>query len=275
MKLVREILYEKFTDGGDPIRDMGIGIYSKHDFKTEIDLLQWIWDMLPTLCGGSIPKDIINNPHDTGFFKHDYIWYNIVGNYISKYITLRGKEYRTNWKGNNALHNALMRKGYKVSKYFEHYWEDARFFDPPDFKIKESLNEVFTDQSDPIRDMGISLSVLEIAEFFCKEFGGNIDKISMAYFGDKKHIGYACVIREFFMHIKFSVGGLFGSPISQDRIQDAFFRACENENYWGDREDIVKDRTIIANVLKKYFNIYVDPDIYKYHDTEIYKKRGD
>jgi hypothetical protein len=119
----------------------------------------------------------------------------------------------------------------------------------------ESVNEVFTDKSDPIKDMGIGLSPGQYAHYFLKEMGGNIEKISLTYFGDKKHLGYAYVLYDFFRRIEY---------MGYSSLQKEFFRSCENENYHGDREDIIEDRTIIANVLKEYFNIEVDPLIYNH-----------
>jgi predicted GTPase len=38
-------IYEKFTQGSDPIKDLGIGIYSYRDFNTEIEAIKWLEDL--------------------------------------------------------------------------------------------------------------------------------------------------------------------------------------------------------------------------------------
>ncbi|RLA81307.1 MAG: hypothetical protein DRG78_09440 [Epsilonproteobacteria bacterium] len=43
----------------------------------------------------------------------------------------------------------------------------------------------------------------------------------------------------------------------QDK-QTAFINACDNENFYGMRPDVVSDRKEIANTLKKYYKIDVD-----------------
>jgi len=159
---------EKFTDESDPIKDMGIGIFSHHNFKTEKELLQWIWDVLPVLLGGRIPDNIIYNIRDTGFFRNEHT-YHTINQYILKYVTLNDKKYEITWTGNNALHNALIRKGYKISKKRKKYWDQPEFRDKPQYKINESINEKFTDESDPVQDMGIGL-MHQIDEFMQKKY---------------------------------------------------------------------------------------------------------
>jgi hypothetical protein len=137
MKLVREYINEKFTEDSDPIKDLGIGVYCKHNFNTENELLQWIWLVLPTLFGGTIPKNIIYNTKDTTFFNNNRNWYNVVEKYMKQYITLNGNTCELSWNSNNALHNALMRKGYRISKGRIEYWKRPEFEDKPGLKIKE------------------------------------------------------------------------------------------------------------------------------------------
>jgi len=393
MKLVKEYINEKFTDESDPVHDMGIGVNVKRNFKTEKELLQFVWDILPAIFGGSIPEDILYNIKDTGFFK-DYSVWSKVENYVHKYITLNNNDYFFTWDINNAFHNALMRKGFKISKAKIEYWKQPQFKDNPRYEINESLNEKFTEESDPIqdlgigtmnkirhwvtkflatanseyredqilqnepyllelltdkgaplsyikfivdksknkeslfkngyalryavwdgklniakffirngaklknsfdsielkhiavdykltnkrikaatryensynnktkvnekftpesdpiKDLGIGLSPGQHARIFLKEMNGNIDKISLTYFGDKNHQGYAYVLYDLFKRIDY---------MGYSNLQKEFQKSCDNENYWGNRPDIVEDRVNIANVLKKYFNIDVDP----------------
>ena len=108
---------EKFSEDSDPIKDMGIGIFSKHHFDTEQEALNFIWEALPTIFGGTIPSDIINAD---AFFSDDFL---MVREYINKYVFINGnkgsfnetydKDFR--WKFHNAMHNALIRAGYKLN----------------------------------------------------------------------------------------------------------------------------------------------------------------
>jgi len=41
--------------------------------------------------------------------------------------------------------------------------------------------------------------------------------------------------------------------------QKAFIEACDNQNFYGDRSDIVKERKGISGVIQYNWNIYVDP----------------
>jgi hypothetical protein len=110
------------------------------------------------------------------------------------------------------------------------------------------IHEKFTPEGDPIRDLGIGLTLNQKAEKFFDTARGNVDIISEIYFGDKKHFGYAYILHRFFSNTLYR---------NYD-VQKAFVEACENENYYGNRPDVVEDRRIIADVLKIHFNIDVD-----------------
>ena len=45
-----------------------------------------------------------------------------------------------------------------------------------------------------------------------------------------------------------------------DNPQDAFYKSCEYENFHGDREDVVRERKNITKIIKKYFDIDVNPN---------------
>ena len=117
-------------------------------------------------------------------------------------------------------------------------------------KKKSSIKESFTEQSDPIKDMNIGMTPQDIAKRFLKESQGSMEWISETYFGNRsKYQGYAYVLYSFFKKLD--------SGVKNPKV--AFFRACEDENYYGTRADIVEDRTKIATVIKDRFNIEVDP----------------
>lgn len=56
IKLVKESLYEAFSEGGDPIEDMGIGVLSK--YKDILDSTYKFWNYVETKDTNRI-KDII------------------------------------------------------------------------------------------------------------------------------------------------------------------------------------------------------------------------
>jgi len=120
--------------------------------------------------------------------------------------------------------------------------------------VKESLYEKFKEESDPIKDMGIGMDYKAIAKRFMRKTGGNLRIIAKQYFSDSRHThsiykeGNAMVLYQFFRNIQFGA-----TP------QEAFENACEDENYYGMREDIAEDREEIADVIKKEFNIEIDP----------------
>lgn len=161
-----ETVNEKFEEDTDPIHDMGIGIYTKHDFKSGQSALDFMWEILPYLYGGKIPKGIINT-EGSGFFSKEYG--RTINDYYWKYLYVNGKNVITEndpnrgmdmWKFNNALHNALIRAGYPLSGeaiQMKRY-ETMEYRDNSELRIKNKANESyigFTENGDPIQDMGI------------------------------------------------------------------------------------------------------------------------
>lgn len=117
--------------------------------------------------------------------------------------------------------------------------------------VREQLYEKFKETSDPIKDMGIGMKKIwrKQAKSFLNNMYGNVGRIGAVYFGNKNHEGYAYILYGFFKKIL----------EDEEDPQDAFYKSCENENFYGDRPDIVKERKMIADVIKKRFNIDVDP----------------
>jgi len=120
----------------------------------------------------------------------------------------------------------------------------------PTFKStsKKKINEKFKKESDPIKDMGIGMDPEMIAKRFMRESGGNLERIARKYFKNCFKQGNAGVLYSFFRNIQFGM-----------KPQKAFFEACENENYYGNRTDIVEDRKEIADVIYNEFGIKVNP----------------
>ena len=54
--------------------------------------------------------------------------------------------------------------------------------------------------------------------------------------------------------------GMFTYMKEGMNAQDAFFNSCDDENIYGDRDDIVQVRKNIANILNYHYNIIVNHD---------------
>lgn len=78
-------LDEKFEEDSDPIHDMGIGIFSKRNFKEQYEFLDFLVKALPAILGtDKIPKDIVYN-YDQSEIPLKY--YSPIRNYFNKYGT--------------------------------------------------------------------------------------------------------------------------------------------------------------------------------------------
>ena len=128
-----KLVYEKFEEGGDPIKNMGVGlkgIYQNLKPGDEFRLKKSLPRIGKRFKKGSIIRitDVVNYPTNE--------WdKNISFNFIEKpkgAITFYA-DMSSNWGWN--------------FEFFKEYLEPVY--------LKESLNERFTDESDPIRDMGI------------------------------------------------------------------------------------------------------------------------
>jgi hypothetical protein len=132
MKLVREHINEKFTEGGDPIRDMGIGLYAHRDFSNVNKVVDWLIDYIPLIIKtDGIPDDILSLPNAGTTYPWHY--YHALEKYVDTYITING---RTSFFG-AEIHVNLCRK--------------LRSMGYP----KGHVDEKFTEDSDPIKDLGI------------------------------------------------------------------------------------------------------------------------
>ena len=140
MRLVKNHINEKFTEDSDPIKDIGIGIFSKKTFKTPIELYDWLSEVLPAIIHTkSIPKDILNDPHSSGYYIHRK-YYEDINHYIFKYLSVENN-YRIPYDV-QEFRNFLKKKyPYLPTKN----WKKNHY----------KVNEKFIEDSDPIQDMGI------------------------------------------------------------------------------------------------------------------------
>ena len=113
MKLVKEILYEKFTEDSDSIKDMGIGIYGHRDFKSKKKFIEWLLIIMPyILKTNGIPEDILKHG---GYINSKH--FNEIHTYLKQRISFKGMNIADSsskfyfWP--EELKNILLEKGYK------------------------------------------------------------------------------------------------------------------------------------------------------------------
>ena len=116
MKLVKEILYEKFTSESDPIKDLGIGMLNRDkNFKNYSEFYKWLIKCLPYILETSkIPDDIISEK--TTYIKVKY--FHKLCDYFRKYkITIHESNLSfLLWP--EELRKRLMRRGFKTWKTY-------------------------------------------------------------------------------------------------------------------------------------------------------------
>jgi hypothetical protein len=127
-----EHLNEKFTDESDPIKDLGIGIYCHKDFKNIEDMHEWLYTIGPNLLKIDKMVDIISKDSDHVLIPE---YFHKLKAYLKEYLTINGK----------------------IPDYLE--VDDFRdlIYRKNDMKKRKSVNEKFTEDSDPIADMNIGL----------------------------------------------------------------------------------------------------------------------
>ena len=126
-------IYEKFIEDTDPIQDMGIGMMNKPiDFKTEEDALEFLYGITTKIVKVNSIMDIFN-PKYTKKRGNGIIliyYYEQLSNYWYNYVTINGDV--------KSLYSETFKKIVLKNQ-------------------KKSVNEKFTEDSDPIKDMGIGM----------------------------------------------------------------------------------------------------------------------
>jgi hypothetical protein len=148
-----ESLNEKFTEDSDPIEDMGIGIYKKIDFETIKEMFEWLDKIIGVFSEDPdyFPEDILSDGGNNTSYYINRKYYQKILDYIEKYVTIKGIYV-------DAEKNVL--------KNF-HYFLKAKHPELESWLIKESINEKFTEDSDPINDLGIGM-MYQIKQFIDK-----------------------------------------------------------------------------------------------------------
>lgn len=145
-------IYEKFTENSDPISDMNIGSFCKEiRFDNKNEVAQYIFDLLPQILNmKKIPKDILGAKKDSTWFKYPY--YYAIQSYIDKYVL-------TNYGTNEIIHD-VYKKIVRTKKYKRLDYNNLDDVKP------HILYEKFTQDSDPIKDLGIGS--IDLYEMYLK-----------------------------------------------------------------------------------------------------------
>jgi len=156
MKLVKEHINEKYTTDSDPIKDMGIGYPDWKDLKRG-DIIKCI--KFTQFSQVWAPQGIIKNTGETIYRKPKQSWMgNLfeVGEYYSLLDKVEEREdgkivlYARNIKHRNGSERLVLTPK-QLDKRFK--------------VIKKGINEKFTDESDPIYDMGIGITMEKIKDY--------------------------------------------------------------------------------------------------------------
>ncbi len=145
MKIVKEhILFEKFVEDGDPIKQMGIGIFTERDFKSEDELYDFLAEnILGILERNELSSGFIltNSSYCHAVIKT--VNKNKIENYIDKYVSINGKK-------------VSGREEFSIFKLAKRLKTGVRISTKQELDNSTPyLTEKFSEDSDPIKDMGI------------------------------------------------------------------------------------------------------------------------
>jgi hypothetical protein len=140
LKIVREHINEKFAENSDPIHDMGIGEDYLWKNLKKGDVLEIIVDI-----NSMMKKGYLQRVDKIQYITHPHLK-------ILMYFTIFQNE-KELLKNKKSFNNG--------SSYSYNYLKDNyKIFKFHGKKLKESLNEKFVEDSDPIADMGIGIEVV-------------------------------------------------------------------------------------------------------------------
>lgn len=126
MKLVREHINEKFEEDSDPIKDISIGIINVHkNFPSYKEAYKFLCKyIIPYIIGNDNIKSILNTEATQQAIIKPTIYMEIL-QYCKMYLTVSGSKFDIN--------------GHDLRNYVQY----------------KKLRESFSEESDPIKDMGI------------------------------------------------------------------------------------------------------------------------
>lgn len=260
-------IYEKFTEDSDPISDLGIGItrilkkdhyeigrmFPSVSSKKYFGTGQWGNEMFAIY----IFLDIILETLQYRYRKQSNINQEDID-----YAFERTKEYK------------LQRRELKLFVNFEkvkEFLKDHYGFEINENNVTENLNEKFSEDSDPIHELGIgSLGFLE------KEYKEEARTSSST--GSKKFFGTPKYEREAFF-IYLLLGRLVETlrnkgELSQEDIDNAFERT-KNYRYHGKEMKHKTNLNKVREAMKNYYHINISDDEIKENLNEKFSEDSD
>jgi len=252
-------LNEKFIEDSDPINDMGIGIYAKHSFNNLESLRDWIDHCLLTILGTKeIPEDILMDPE----YYIKPIYEEKINRYIREYITYLGDPADFN-DLQPYIFSSFLKKKYNLDS--RSVYDDEN----PDYPsiYDDEISEKFTDDSDPIEDMGIGINYLfkktltdfkdrQCTEIYKKYYEQYCDKSFYSFNSE--------IVRTIYHTMKYFITQT--DTKEQVSIQEAFDKTSIYEiynDYTSFRTEqhmsAYKLRKKIAEIFKIEYDIKLDP----------------
>ena len=144
-------LNEKFEEDTDPIRDMGIGLYSNRNFETFDEMYKFVIEHTPAILNRkTIPRSIVGTYDGGQTYTMKPEFFKPIRNYVTTYCMIKGKPSPF---GITAYAYNLMSLGY-----------DSKIAQIKPKSLGRPTFEAFTEDSDPVEDMGIGIK-RQIDEF--------------------------------------------------------------------------------------------------------------
>jgi len=158
MKLVREHIFEKFNDDSDPITDMDIGINHVMNFDSNLEAVNWLANNVAAILKlPEIPDDIINTEwqyinkkYSTTIIRYVYDYLRVNQDHIFGRMDAPEIDRKNHVTWIEKLHEILKNRGFKPYRGLSLQKNHQEFY-------KRKIQEKFTNDSDPIEDMGIGL----------------------------------------------------------------------------------------------------------------------
>ena len=192
MKVVREYINEKFTEESDPVHDMGIGIElvikqfcEENEPDDAHDKEAWLW-----ICVKYQEKEyvkyLINAGWDINYADSAALSQAIVNDDYDmiKLLLDNGAKIKTGYFWNQ------IRKKHRESYEFIRNYKGVK-------RIRENINEKFTEESDPLHDMGIGPKGI-VEELKKKYHWGDYD-IFIKMLTDEKDVEKAKTVMDYLL----------------------------------------------------------------------------
>jgi len=153
---------EKFKEDSDPIHDMGIGLFIPRDFTSKKEMHDFLAKNMEGIFKvKELPKAFMALAKNGGGVTIKSANLDHIERFVKKYITINGwKDSPRNMVSSFELADRLAALNKGVIYLSKEDWESKKIhLDPPLVKLRKTskrrIHETFSDESDPIHDMGI------------------------------------------------------------------------------------------------------------------------